>query len=74
VRFRASFAAYAGLGLVKYVAGYAALLATGWSPDFTALTNVLLHNVAASDKEDSDPRGHPVLGGIGVSGGDRSGI
>jgi len=45
----ASFAAYAGLGLVKYVAGYAALLATAWSPDFTNLSNVLLHNVAVSD-------------------------
>jgi hypothetical protein len=45
----ASFAAYAGLGLVKYVAGYAALLATTWSPDFTNLSNVLLHNVALSD-------------------------
>jgi hypothetical protein len=45
----ASFAAYAGLGVVKYVAGYAALLATAWSPDFISLSNVLLHNVAASD-------------------------
>ena len=45
----ASFAAYAGLGLVKYVAGYAALLATTWSPDFTNLSNMLLHNVAVSD-------------------------
>ena len=45
----ASFAAYAGLGIVKYVAGYAALLATAWSPDFTSLSNVLLHNVAVSD-------------------------
>ena len=45
----ASFAAYAGLGLVKYVAGYAALLATAWSPDFTNLSNVLRHSVAASD-------------------------
>jgi hypothetical protein len=45
----ASFAAYAGLGIVKYVAGYAALLATTWSPDFTNLSNQLLHNVAVSD-------------------------
>ena len=45
----ASFAAYAGLGMVKYVAGYAALLATAWSPDFTNLSNVLIHNVAVSD-------------------------
>jgi hypothetical protein len=45
----ASFAAYAGLGVVKYVGGYAALLATMWSPDFTALSNSLLHGVAVSD-------------------------
>jgi hypothetical protein len=45
----ASFAAYAGLGIVKYVAGYSALLATAWSPDFTNLSNLLLHNVAVSD-------------------------
>jgi hypothetical protein len=45
----ASFAAYAGLGLVKYIAGYAALLATAWSPDFNNLNDVLLHSVAVSD-------------------------
>ncbi|MHB8589387.1 MAG: hypothetical protein ACYDA0_11115 [Candidatus Dormibacteraceae bacterium] len=45
----ASFAAYAGLGLVKYVTGYAALLATTWSPDFTKLSDTLIHNVAVSD-------------------------
>src|SRR3989442_2251587 len=41
--------AYAGLGAVKYVAGYAALLATTWTPDFGNLTNVLMHSVAVSD-------------------------
>ncbi len=45
----ATFFAYAGLGVVKYVAGYAALLATVWSPDFTKLSNVLIHTVAVSD-------------------------
>jgi hypothetical protein len=45
----ASFAAYAGLGIVKYVAGYSALLATAWSPDFTKLSDTLIHNVAVSD-------------------------
>ncbi len=45
----ASFAAYAGLGIVKYVAGYAALLATTWSPDFNKLSDILIHNVALSD-------------------------
>src|SRR5437016_10006894 len=43
------FFAYAGLGAVKYVAGYAALLATTWTPDFGNLTNVLMHSVAVSD-------------------------
>src|SRR5438128_4867615 len=45
----ATFFAYAGLGAVKYVAGYSALLATAWSPDFNKLTDTLLHHVAASD-------------------------
>ena len=45
----ATFFAYAGLGMVKYVAGYAALLATAWSPDFTKLNDVLIHTVAVSD-------------------------
>jgi hypothetical protein len=45
----ACFCAYAGLGVVKYVAGYAALLATTWTPDFGNLTNVLMHSVAVSD-------------------------
>jgi hypothetical protein len=45
----ATFVAYAGLGVVKYVAGYAALLATVWSPDFTKLSHVLIHSVAVSD-------------------------
>jgi hypothetical protein len=45
----ATFFAYAGLGMVKYVAGYAALLATAWSPDFTKLNDLLIHSVAVSD-------------------------
>src|SRR5439155_7792374 len=45
----ACFFAYAGLGVVKYVAGYAALLATTWTPDFGDLTNILMHSVAVSD-------------------------
>jgi len=45
----ATFFAYAGLGMVKYVASYAALIATAWSPDFTSLNNVLIHSVAVSD-------------------------
>jgi hypothetical protein len=44
-----AFVAYAGLALVKYVAGYAALLATVWTPDFAALNNLLIHSVAVSD-------------------------
>lgn len=45
----ASFFAYAGLGVVQYVAGYAALLATAWSSDFTALSSTLMHATAVSD-------------------------
>src|SRR5438034_7192323 len=45
----ATFFAYAGLGLVKYVAGYSELLATAWSADFNKLTDTLLRHVAASD-------------------------
>src|SRR5207247_5788642 len=40
----ATFAAYVGLALVNYVAGYAALLATVWSPDFAGLNNLLIHS------------------------------
>jgi hypothetical protein len=43
------FAAYAGLGLVKYAAGYAALLATAWSGDFANLSDALSRNVVASN-------------------------
>ena len=45
----AAFAAYTGLAVVKYVAGYAALLATTWSADFTKLSDSLMHSVALSD-------------------------
>jgi hypothetical protein len=45
----ACFFAYSGLAIIKYVAGYAALLATAWSPDFTALSKHLMHSVAISD-------------------------
>jgi len=45
----ACFFAYSGLAVLKYVAGYAALLATTWSPDFTALSKLLMNGVAVSD-------------------------
>jgi hypothetical protein len=45
----ACFFAYSGLAAVTYVAGYAALLATTWTPDFNRMTMVLMHSVAASD-------------------------
>src|SRR6266851_792018 len=45
----ATFFAYSGLAVVKYLAGHAALLATAWSPDFTALGNGLVHSVAISN-------------------------
>ena len=45
----ATFFAYSGLGLVKYVATYSALLATAWSPDLARLTDTLMRQVAMSD-------------------------
>ncbi len=45
----ATFAAYVGLALVSYVAGYAALLATVWTPDFASLNTLLVHSVAISN-------------------------
>ena len=33
------FFAYSGLGVVEYIAGYASLLATTWTPDFLALSS-----------------------------------
>ncbi len=45
----ACFFAYSGLGALKYLAGYAALLATAWSPDFTSLSKLLVHSVAVSN-------------------------
>jgi hypothetical protein len=45
----ACFFAYSGLAVLKYLAGYAALLATTWSPDFTSLSKLLTHSVAVSD-------------------------
>src|SRR6266508_3527579 len=45
----ACFFAYAGLSAVRYLAGYAALLATAWSPDFTNMSGTLIHSVAVSD-------------------------
>jgi len=45
----ACFGAYAGLSVVKYVAGYAALLATTWTPDFGKLNDLLIHSVAVSN-------------------------
>lgn len=45
----ATFGAFAGLSIVKYIAGYAALLATTWTPDFKALNSHLIFSVAVSD-------------------------
>src|SRR3989440_8401992 len=45
----ATFFAYSGLAVVKYVAGYSALLATTWSSDFNVLTQTLMQHVVASD-------------------------
>jgi len=45
----ACFFAYAGLSTVRYLAGYAALLATAWTPDFTNMSGTLMQSVAVSD-------------------------
>jgi hypothetical protein len=45
----ATFAAFAGLSIVKYVASYAAVLATTWTPDFKSLNKLLIHSVAIND-------------------------
>jgi hypothetical protein len=45
----ACFFAYSGLGALKYMAGYAALLATTWTPDFTAMSKLLVHSVGVSN-------------------------
>lgn len=45
----ACFFAYSGLAILKYVASYAALLATAWTPDFAALSKLLVHSVTVSD-------------------------
>ena len=37
----AVFFAYTGLAVVEYVAGYAALIATVWTPDFTTLSSAI---------------------------------
>src|SRR5438876_3843880 len=37
----ACFFAYAGLSTVRYLAGYAALLATAWTPDFNHMSGTL---------------------------------
>ena len=62
----ACFFAYAGLGAVRYVAGYAALLATTWTPDFTSLNNVLLHSVKVSDAVSQSGGSDPHVSTFGL--------
>jgi hypothetical protein len=56
----AVFGAYCGLGIVRYVSGYAALLATTWSVDLGTLAN-RLNSLAASGNLHSQS-GTSVLG------------
>ena len=60
------FFAYAGFAALKYVAGYSALLATTWTPDFTSLNNVLLHSVAVSDAVSQDAGSGPHVSTFGL--------
>lgn len=62
----ACFGAYAGLALVKYVAGYAALLATTWTPDFSKLNDLLMHSVAVSDAVVESGGGGPHVSTFGL--------
>ena len=62
----ACFVAYTGLALVKYVAGYAALLATVWTPDFSSLNTLLIHNVAVSDAVVDHGAGGPHVSTFGL--------
>ena len=62
----ASFAAYSGLALVKYVAGYAALLATTWTPDFSELNNLLVHSVAVTNAVADQGGGGPHVSTFGL--------
>jgi len=62
----ACFFAYAGLGAIKYVAAYSALLATTWTPDFSNLTNVLMHSVAVSDVATRTGGGGPHVSTFGL--------
>src|SRR5205823_279762 len=55
----ATFAAYVGFGLIKYVAGYAALLATVWTPDFSKLNSLLIHSVAVGNAVVENARAGP---------------
>jgi len=62
----ACFGAYAGLGFVKYVAGYAALLATTWTPDFGRLNDLLIHSVAVSNAVVESGGGGPHVSTFGL--------
>src|SRR5207245_4564546 len=62
----ACFFAYSGLGILKYLAGYAALLATTWTPDFDALNKTLMHGVAVSDAVIANGSSGPHVSSFGL--------
>ena len=62
----ATFFAYSGLALVNYSAGYAALLATTWSPDFMQLSDRLMRSVAASDAAMASATSGPHVSTFGL--------
>ena len=62
----ATFFAYTGLAAVRYIAGYSALLATAWSPDFNQLTERLMHQVAVSDVALQSAGGGPHVSTFGL--------
>ena len=62
----ACFFAYSGLAALKYVAGNAALLATTWTPDFTALSKLLMNGVAVSDAVAANGAAGPHVSTFGL--------
>jgi len=62
----ACFFAYSGLGVVKYVASYAALLGTAWTPDFANLSDHLMRSVAVSEAVSQSGAAGPHVSTFGL--------
>jgi len=62
----AAFSAYAGLAGVKYLAGYAALIASTWSADFNQVAATLVSGVALSDAATQAANSGPHVSTFGL--------